>query len=129
MSTQSATRLGVDLVEVTRMAQLDSTPGLAEQLFTPKEIAYCSSQRSPQIAFASCFAAKEAFLKAAGLGLHGGTAFPEIEIDCHLPRRPQLILHGVMKTRLTPPTQILLSIGTCREMACAVVALEEKRIH
>lgn len=129
MSTQSATRVGVDLVEVTRMVQLDSTPGLAEQVFTPKEIAYCRSQRSPQVAFASIFAAKEAFLKAIGLGLHGGTVFPEIEIDFYLPRRPQLILHGVMKARLTAPTQILLSIGKCREMACAVVALEEKRIH
>lgn len=128
MGTQSATRVGVDLVEAARMAQLDSTPGLAEQLFTTKEITYCTSQRFPQIAFASCFAAKEAFLKASGLGLHGGTVFSEIEIVYNLPCQPQLILHGALKARLNAPTQILLSIGKCRDMACAVVALEEKRI-
>jgi len=79
------------------MAQLDSTPGLAEQLFTPKEIAYCSSQRSPQIAFASCFAAG-GLSQSGRLGLHGGTAFLKLKLTV-TSTPPQLKLHGVMKTR------------------------------
>ena len=128
MSRQSATCVGVDLVEVARMAQLDSTPGLAEKLFTPNEIAYCRTQRFSRATFASFFAVKEAFLKASGLGLHAGTVFSEIEIDCQLPRHPKLIFHGALKARLANQTHVLLSIGNCRDMACAVVTLEEKRI-
>jgi holo-[acyl-carrier protein] synthase len=127
MGKQPATRMGIDLVEVARMARLDSTPGLAEQLFTPGEILYCRAQRKPLIAFASCFAAKEAYLKASGLGLHAGTVFSEIEIDCDLPHHPKLILHGALKARFMTPSRIHLSIGQSRELACAVVALEEKR--
>ena len=109
------------------MSRLESTPGLVEQLFSPAEISYCRAQRHPNTSFAACFAAKEAFLKASGLGLHEGTIFSEIEIDFQLPHRPQLILHGALKARLGAATLCHLSMGKSGDLACAVVTLEEKR--
>lgn len=128
MNEQQFPRMGIDIVEVERMSRFKSTPGLTEQLFTPGEISYCKTRRRPHASFAACFAAKEAFLKASGLGLHAGMIFSEIEIDFELPNRPQLVLHGALKARLGVSTLCHLSMGESGDLACAVVALEEKRI-
>jgi len=128
MNHQKLPRVGIDLVEVDRMSRLVSTPGLTEQLFAPAEISYCRARRRPHASFAACFAAKEAFLKASGLGLHAGTIFTDIEIDFELPNRPQLILHSALKARIGVPALCHLSMGESGDLACAVVALEEKRI-
>ena len=129
MHVQTPPRIGIDLVEVDRMAKLESTPGLAEQLFTYGEIAYCQAHRFPRISFAACFAAKEAFLKASGIGLHAGMTFSEIEIEYTHPHQPTLTLHGRLRERFADTFACHLSVGTCHDMASAVVALEEKRNH
>ncbi len=121
-------RIGIDLVAIDRMNRLDSTPGLAEALFTPAELIRCRSLRRPKAAFAACFAAKEAFLKASGLGFHEGTLFSDIEIDFAFPNRPQLTLYGSLQANLGDSMLCHLSLGECGDLACAVVALEEKRI-
>ncbi len=62
--------LGVDLVELDRMATvLERTPRFADRVFTPAETEYCRARRDPTERFAARFAAKEATLKAMGLGL------------------------------------------------------------
>ncbi|PWB76248.1 holo-ACP synthase [candidate division GN15 bacterium] len=129
MNLPTPPRVGIDLVAINRMNRLDSTPGLAEQLFTPAELSRCRARKRPKAALAACFAAKEAFLKASGLALHEGTLFSNIEIDCELPHRPHVTLHGSLKARFGESTVCHLSMGECRDLACAVVALEEKRIN
>ncbi len=129
MNLRNLPAVGIDLVEVKRMNRLESTPGLAEQLFTPSEISYCKAQRRPQASFAACFAAKEAFLKASGLGLHQGTVFSDIEIGFEFPNRPQLALHGSLRASVSESTLCHLSLASSNDLACAVVALEEKRIN
>ena len=63
--------VGVDVVEVAGLARrLEAEPGLLDVLFTPAERAECAARRVPARAFASCFAAKEAFVKALGRGLN-----------------------------------------------------------
>ncbi len=62
--------VGVDLVELARMATvLDRTPSFGQRVFTEAEYTYCTSRRDPTERFAARFAAKEAVLKAMGLGL------------------------------------------------------------
>ena len=61
--------IGVDLCEVERMrAALERTPTLRERVFTDQEQAYCDERRDPTERYAARFAAKEAVLKAMGLG-------------------------------------------------------------
>ena len=61
--------IGVDLCEVDRMrAALDRTPTLRARVFTDDEQAYCDRRKDPTERYAARFAAKEAVMKAMGVG-------------------------------------------------------------
>ena len=61
---------GVDLVEVARLKEAyERHEAFGEDVFTEAERAYCLKRRNPYPHFAARFAAKEACLKAFGLGL------------------------------------------------------------
>ncbi|MGH7409461.1 MAG: holo-ACP synthase [Candidatus Methylomirabilis sp.] len=88
---------GVDLVEIDRFREVFSRhPSLARDLFTEEERAYCGSRRNSSLHFAGRFAAKEATLKALGIGITTGIdrAFREVEILRTDSGRPTLNLHG-----------------------------------
>jgi holo-[acyl-carrier protein] synthase len=86
--------IGVDLVEVDRMRRtLARTPALVERLFTDAERAYCERRRDPTERFAARFAAKEAVMKALGVGL-GGVGWHEVEVVRAESGRPSLALTG-----------------------------------
>jgi holo-[acyl-carrier protein] synthase len=86
--------IGVDLVEVDRMRRtLARTPALVERLFTDAERAYCERRRDPTERFAARFAAKEAVMKALGVGL-GAVGWHEVEVVRAESGRPSLALTG-----------------------------------
>jgi phosphopantetheine--protein transferase-like protein len=90
--------VGVDLCEVGRMRRvLERTPGFATRVYTEDERAYCRAHRDPSERFAARFAAKEAVLKALGVGL-GACAFREIEVVRAESGEPSLALHGAAAT-------------------------------
>jgi holo-[acyl-carrier protein] synthase len=61
--------IGADVVDVERLRDaLDRCPGLEDRLFTPEESIYCRSKGDPIQSFAGTLAAKEAVMKAVGLG-------------------------------------------------------------
>lgn len=62
--------LGLDLVEVDRVRQaLARTPGFSVRVFTDGERAWAEAASDPAERFAARWAAKEAVLKALGVGL------------------------------------------------------------
>lgn len=84
--------IGTDIVSVSRMQQvLRRTPALLDRVFSAAERADCEARRAPGVHFALRFAAKEAFLKALGLGLFAGVALPDVEVRCS-DGRPRLAL-------------------------------------
>jgi len=86
--------IGVDLCEVDRMrAALERTPTLRDRVFTDRERAYCDERRDPTERYAARFAAKEAVLKAMGLGL-GACGWHEIEVARAESGAPAIVLHG-----------------------------------
>lgn len=86
--------VGVDLCEVPRMrTSLERTPSLADRLFTPGERAYCERRPDPAERYAARFAAKEATLKAMGLGL-GACRWHDIEVVRAESGQPSLLLTG-----------------------------------
>ncbi|MEE2768427.1 MAG: holo-ACP synthase [Actinomycetota bacterium] len=86
--------IGADLVEVDRFRRaLDRTPRLRERLFRPDERMYAERAVDPAQRYAARFAAKEATLKALGLGL-GAMALYDIEVVRESSGRPALCLHG-----------------------------------
>ena len=72
--------IGVDLCEVDRMrTALAARPGCARALFTDDEQAYCDRRTDPTERYAARFAAKEAVMKAMGVGV-GACKWREIEV-------------------------------------------------
>ncbi|MEH3055312.1 MAG: holo-ACP synthase [Patulibacter minatonensis] len=84
--------VGIDLLEVDRMAAaLARTPNLRHRLFTPAEQAYADEQAVPARHFAARFCAKEAVVKALGLGAWNPL---DIEVVRGAGGVPEARLHG-----------------------------------
>jgi holo-[acyl-carrier protein] synthase len=72
--------LGLDAVEVDRFRRvLTRTPGVADRVFTAAERAYGSLARDPAQRLAARFAAKEAAMKALGVGI-GAIGWHDVEV-------------------------------------------------
>lgn len=72
--------IGADLVELDRFRlALERTPRLAERLFSDAERAYAAQRRDPTERLAARFAAKEAVMKAMGVGL-GAFSLRDVEV-------------------------------------------------
>lgn len=86
--------LGLDLVEIQRIRRtLARTPGLVDRLFTPAEQAYARAAADPTERFAGRFAAKEAVMKALGVGI-GAVGWQDIEVARLGSGAPQVRLTG-----------------------------------
>jgi holo-[acyl-carrier protein] synthase len=86
--------VGTDLVEVARFRQaLRRTPGLRTRCFTEAERAYAERRSDPVERLAARFAAKEAVMKALGVGL-GACGFTDIEVVRAESGQPAVRLHG-----------------------------------
>jgi holo-[acyl-carrier protein] synthase len=119
--------LGLDLTEVERVAGVLERHGerFLDRVFRPGEIR--KARRHPR-AFAEHvagrFAAKEAAMKALGLGWRG-LAFREIEIGRDPRGKPILSFHGraLDRARVLEVRLAEVSITHGRDVAAAVVAL------
>jgi holo-[acyl-carrier protein] synthase len=69
------------------------TPGLRARIFTQAEQEYCERRRDPAQRYAVRFAAKEAVLKALGVGL-GACGLREVEVVVAASGEPVVALHG-----------------------------------
>ncbi len=88
--------LGVDIAEIDRIGSAISRHGrkFIERIFTPAEIAYCTSFRNSAERFAGRFAAKEAAMKALGTGWSNGIRWVDIEVTRMPSGRPAISFHG-----------------------------------
>jgi holo-[acyl-carrier protein] synthase len=86
--------IGIDAVDVDRFRTvLARTPGVARRLFTDAERAYGARKRDPAERLAARFAAKEAVMKALGVGL-GAFSFQDVELVRAPSGQPMLELRG-----------------------------------
>ena len=72
---------------------LARTPSMAAKLFTDGERAYATSANDPSERFAARFAAKEAVMKALGVGL-GAVDWHDIEVVRTDSGAPELVITG-----------------------------------
>lgn len=86
--------IGVDLVDVDRMrVVLARTPSMVERLFTEGERAYASRAADPAERYAARFAAKEAVMKALGVGL-GAIDWHDVDVVRAESGAPSLLIRG-----------------------------------
>jgi len=112
--------LGIDRIEIERVRQAWTRHGerFHRRVFTDDEWAYCLTRPDPASSMAARFAAKEATMKALGLGWGSGIRYRDIEIKRGRAGAPSLQLHG--RTR---------DLATCRNVTNMVVSLTHDRTH
>lgn len=118
---------GIDLVEVVRLKErMTRNAALKLKIFSQEECFFCESRANSQEHFAARFAAKEAFLKATGLGLAAGHDLFEVEIIADQSGKPEIRLSGEMQLLAIRNnwTKIHVTLSHVRDMACAMVIIE-----
>ena len=119
---------GIDLVEIGRLHEaMERSEAFEERVFTAGECAYCRARAAPRIHFAGRFAAKEAALKALGLGL-GAVGISQVLRDVEVDSAggaPRIVLHGkpAETARRFGVRRISVSITHTHEHAIASVVM------
>lgn len=120
---------GVDLIEIDRIKTAhDRQDAFGKRIFTEAELAYCNLRPDPYPHLAGRFAAKEACLKAFGVGMGGfGTLarFQEIEVESMPSGKPTLLLYGSMEKmrKRLKIAQVTVSISHADSFAIATVVM------
>jgi holo-[acyl-carrier protein] synthase len=119
--------IGTDIIEVERIEKMVARGRqYIDTIFTEKEIRYCEAKARKSEHYAARYAAKEAVLKALGMGWREGLAFSEIEVVNDELGRPHVILHGKVKEAFEHHRikQTSISLSHDRDYAIAVIILE-----
>jgi holo-[acyl-carrier protein] synthase len=115
--------VGIDAVDVARYRRvLARTPGIAARTFTEGELAYARLVADPTQRLAARFAAKEAAMKALGVGL-GACKLHDLEVVRGEGGEPSLVLRGaaVEVCAARGATELLLSMTHTELTAQAIV--------
>ena len=86
--------IGVDAVEIDRFRRsLERTPSMKTRLFTHEELEYVEPHDDPTASLAARFAAREAVMKAMGVGL-GAFEVHDVWVQRADSGRPMLAVNG-----------------------------------
>jgi holo-[acyl-carrier protein] synthase len=86
--------IGVDAVDIERFrTSLVRTPSMRQRLFTAEELEYVAPKAEPVRSLAASFAAREAVMKAMGLGL-GAFGFHDVWVSRAPTGEPSLRVTG-----------------------------------
>jgi holo-[acyl-carrier protein] synthase len=118
--------IGIDIVHVSRMSHWRTVPGLLDRFFHPDELSDAMKRgKTASFSLAARFAAKEAFGKALGTGLHG-LILKEIRVINSPSGNPDIELYGGAKAAMTAfgGKHVHLSMTHERDNAVAMVVIE-----
>jgi holo-[acyl-carrier protein] synthase len=118
--------VGIDVVHVYRLKRWEKIPGLFDRFFHDQELSAALPRgESGILSLAARFAAKEAFGKALGTGLHG-FALKEIAVMNDQYGRPHMQLYGRAQEALERygGRRVFVSLSHERDNALAVVVIE-----
>lgn len=120
--------IGVDLCSVEHIGGVIERCGqrFLDRCFTAREQAECGTGPSMVKRYAARFAAKEALMKAVGLGWTGGMRFIDVSVHHSEKGKPSLILEGFAAEYAAGlgATSAHVTLSHEKDMAIAVVILE-----
>lgn len=118
-------RVGIDVLDVKRMEDYVKRQFPMEKIFTQYEIDYINRVAKSASRMAGIFSAKEAFLKATGVGVKNGISLLEIEVNHEENGRPYLVLKGSAKTTVDEMgvKDVDISISHTDNLATAICIL------
>ena len=123
--------VGVDAVDLGRFGQvLARRPAVADRLFTGGELAYARSATDPVPRLSTRFAAKEAVMKALGVGL-GAFPFHDVEVVRQGLGAPRVVVRGAAAelARAAGVGRWHLSLSHTDLVALALVVAEAGPAH
>lgn len=115
--------IGTDIVEISRIRKSMENPRFLEKAFTKAENEYFKTKKAPQESVAACFAAKEALLKALGIGF-ADIKIKDVEILHNESGAPYIVLYDKLK-ELLGKGNVHVSLSHSDNYATAVVVIEE----
>lgn len=90
--------IGVDVVDIVRFRRsLERTPTMRTRLFTRAELDHLSGRADDVPSLAARFGAREAVMKAMGLGL-GAFGFHDVSVEVDDAGAPSLLVTGAAAT-------------------------------
>lgn len=121
--------IGIDVVKIERIGAALERWGerFQNKAFTAGEVRYCLRKRDPAPSFAARFAAKEALVKALGIGLRRGVHLRDVEVQRGALGKPVLKLSGRACEICANEgiTGVFLSLTHDQDFSAAVVVLEK----
>lgn len=115
--------VGVDIVECLRIGRMIEQYGesFLNRIYTRREIQYCQARKRATEHFAGRWAAKEAVLKALGIGARRRLNWTDLEVRNDQQGKPQVLLGGAARdlARTLRIADLMVSIAHCRAYATA----------
>lgn len=114
--------VGVGIVDIERVRRVMlRTPRFALRVFTEEERAWCAARPNPYAAYAGCFAARVAVLKALDGGFGSGVAFSDVSVGHDERGKPVVVLAGGARVLAAARgvVEVYLSITHTRTVAVA----------
>lgn len=112
--------LGIDLVEVERIAPHVGDDAFLDRIFTDAEREECLRRAKPEECLAARWATKEAVAKALGTGIGEFLAFRDVEVLTVRGKGPRVRIHGPYSQF---PMRVSVSLTHTRTTAAAVVMI------
>ena len=120
--------IGVDIIEVERIARAIKNVRFLERIYTGREIEFFHARKGNPLSASGNFAAKEAIAKALGTGF-GVVKWTEVEVLRDAKGAPYVLLHGKALEIFEHMggRKIWISISHSKEYAVAQAIIEGRR--
>jgi len=123
---------GIDIVENYRLKKLllKKKSNFKNKIFTNNEIAYCEKKSNITNCYSKRFAAKEAFVKALGIGFRKNINFKDIEVVNNTYGKPYISINKKITNKIktlfkVKKFNILLSISDEKKYSIASVIISK----
>ncbi|OQX83893.1 hypothetical protein B6D60_09935 [candidate division KSB1 bacterium 4484_87] len=122
--------IGVDIVNVSRLKASVERFGdrFLKRVFTARELQDCLGNANQFEKLAARFAAKEAVVKAIGIGLRNGITWQDVEVRNDGMGKPEIHSYGKCKQMLhvLSVSRMHVSLSHDTDTAIAMIVLEKK---
>ena len=124
---------GVDIVKNQRIQKALKNKNFLNRIYSKKEISASKKTKNKVNFFAKRFAAKEAFVKAIGLGFRSHINYKDIFVVNDIYGKPKLIINNKLKLIMKKKFKysnfkIFLSLSDEKNHSIAFVIIEKKNV-
>ena len=123
---------GIDIIENYRLKEIliKKKTNFKKKIFTINEVAYCDKKSNSISCYSKRFAAKEAFVKALGIGFRKNFNFKDIEIVNNTYGKPYISINKKIANKIktlfkVKKFNILLSISDEKKYSIASVIISK----